>query len=584
MSYRPSPKKAPFLSQRAPFLNFSFLTFACVCAVYQCLPLSAVAADADHTTHEISRPVSGGNPDLYLVDSALSLGMQRTIEPLRAAGHTQDSSLTPQPVISPESLGLKLDVNAAEASAAEPSFNVAVWTLPNRLVASHATTGFSPVFGGSGASSAARQPKTSGVEWGALLRHSMFFLGVQHSFRIATEEGTREGMKGPFFRDWYRSLSSLHGWGDGDPFMVNYIGHPLQGSVSGYIWRQNDIRYRDVEFENTPHYWRSVLRSMAFSFVYSSQFEVGPISEATIGAVQSQYPQQGFVDHVATPTIGTLWMVGKDILDRHVIRAIEGHTENVFVRMMARGWLNPSRSFANMMRFKVPWWRDSRSGIWKYKMYEEVARREAERALRDAASPARPTDEEPWTPYAPFEFTFATDYSRHPAGAVGANCIGGSGTAVWNVGPVHSWVAEVGGCKLFTFERDFSGDILTYRVGSRWTKRRGRWMPYGQLMVGGKRATIENIPEDRREEVREIDKLPVHLRPPRWEYVDREQSNGFAVSIGGGLDVGLWRAASLRLANFDYTRAWLGESGKGIAHYPNSLRVSMGLILRVGSW
>lgn len=478
-------------------------------------------------------------------------------------------------------LSLPARVLPAEDPGLDSTDNVAVWTIP--AMAAMAPPSFGPTV--QDPVPAGRPRKTnreSGIEWGPLLRHSAFFLASQHSVRILTEEGTREGLKGPFFKDWYRSLSSLHGWGDGDPFLVNYIGHPLQGSVSGFILRQNDIAYRDVEFDNNAHYWRSVLRSMAFSFAYSAQFEIGPVSEATIGAVQSKYPQQGFVDHVATPTIGTLWMVGEDILDRHVIRRIEGSTENVFIRMMARGWLNPSRSFANMMRFKVPWWRDSRPGIWKYRKTEEHARRDIERALRAERVSESSGPAEPWREIAPFEFTFATDYSRHPAGAVGINCIGGGGTAVWNRGPVHSWVAEVGGCKLFTFDSDFSGDILTYRVGSRWTRRSGRWMPYGQILVGGKRATVENIPEDRREEVREIDRLPAHQRPPRWEYVDRQQSNGFALSVGGGLDVGLTRAASLRLANFDYTHAWLGSTG--IASYPHSVRWSTGLILRVGAW
>ncbi|MCW5966306.1 MAG: hypothetical protein KIT83_19875 [Bryobacterales bacterium] len=430
--------------------------------------------------------------------------------------------------------------------------------------------------------SSARQPEHA-VQWGPLLRQSAFFLGVQHGFRLATEEDTREGLRGPFFKDWYRSLSSLHGWGDGDPFYVNYIGHPMQGSVSGYIWRQNDPRYRAIEFGNNADYWRSVLRSTAFSFAYSTQFEIGPVSEATIGAVQSQYPQQGFVDHVATPTIGALWMMSEDILDRYVIRGIEGRTENVWLRMMARGWLNPTRSFANMMRLKVPWYRDSRPGIWKYRMEEEQVRRDAERLAQGQQDPrARESSGKPWDTVAPFDFTFSTDYSRHPAGGAGANCIGGGGTAVWNRGPVYSWVAEVSGCKLFTSNPDFSGDILTYRVGPRWTKRSGRWMPYGQVLVGGKRATIEDIPEDQREEVRRIDRLPARERPSRWDYVDRQQSNGFAMSLGGGLDVGLTRAAFLRLANFDYTRAWV--SSGSIASYPNSIRLSMGIVLRVGAW
>lgn len=425
--------------------------------------------------------------------------------------------------------------------------------------------------------------QASGVQWAPLLRDSMMFLGVQHGFRFATERGTREGMKGPFFHGWYQSLSALHGWSDGDPFYVNYIGHPMQGAVSAYLFQANDPKYRAIEFGNNRDYWKSRLRATAFSFAYSTQFEIGPFSEASLGKIQSSHPQQGFVDHVATPTIGALWMIGEDILDRYVIRAIEGRTENPWIRMMARGWLNPSRSFANMMRWKAPWVRDSRPGVWQYRAAEERLRRERELAGRLAAE-SIPHEEHaaPWETVAPFEFTMSTVYSGHPRGGSGVNCIGGGATAVWNRGPVHSWVADVSGCKLFTFDPSLSGDILNYRVGSRWSRRGGRLVPYGQFLVGGKRATVENIPEEYRDEVRRIEQLPRSQRPSRWDYVDRRQSNGFALSLGGGLEMPLRQAASLRLASVEYTRAWLPSNG--LAAYPNSFMVSMGLALRVGNW
>lgn len=255
----------------------------------------------------------------------------------------------------------------------------------------------------------------------------MMFLSVQHGFRFATEQGTREGMRGPFLNGWYQSLSSLHGWGDGDPFYVNYIGHPMQGAVSGYLFQAHDPKYRAVEFGNHPEYWKSKLRAAAFAFAYSTQFEIGPFSEASLGKIQSSYPQQGFVDHVATPTIGTLWMVGEDILDRYVIRRIEGRTENPWVRMMARGWLNPSRSFANMMRLKAPWVRDNRPGVWKYKASEERRRRELAQGDRTSAGSMGVSGRsEGWRNLAPFEFTISSVYSAHPRGASGVNCIGGA--------------------------------------------------------------------------------------------------------------------------------------------------------------
>ena len=69
----------------------------------------------------------------------------------------------------------------------------------------------------------------------------------------------------------------------------------------------------------------------------------------------------GYVDLVVTPTIGTAWLVGEDAVDRYLIRKIEAKTRNQVVRAIVRTFLNPSRSFANLMRFKPTWYRDNRS-------------------------------------------------------------------------------------------------------------------------------------------------------------------------------------------------------------------------------
>src|SRR5436190_9532446 len=141
------------------------------------------------------------------------------------------------------------------------------------------------------------------VNWSRLLLQSGFFLGIQHGFRLGTEKGTRDGLHGQFFDNYARSLGNLHGWADGDEFYVNYIGHPIQGSVANFIFIQNDkAQFRYAQFGKNRDYWKSRLRALAFSSAYSAQFEIGPISEASIGAIQSQYPQQGLVDLVAPPT------------------------------------------------------------------------------------------------------------------------------------------------------------------------------------------------------------------------------------------------------------------------------------------
>jgi hypothetical protein len=183
---------------------------------------------------------------------------------------------------------------------------------------------------------------------------------------LPPKDGTRKEIKGPFFRDWFQSVRNLRGWRDGDPFLVNYIGHPIMGAASGYIQIQNDPRGRYLEFEPTRKgYWKSRLKAMAWSAAYSTQFELGPISEASLGNVGRTPRPDGkspmsYVDLIITPTVGTLWLMGEDALDKHLIQRFEKRVRNQFWRGIVRSFLNPGRSIANAMRFKGPWHRDRR--------------------------------------------------------------------------------------------------------------------------------------------------------------------------------------------------------------------------------
>lgn len=195
-------------------------------------------------------------------------------------------------------------------------------------------------------------------QWESALVDASIFLGVEHGFRLAEDPLVREGLKGPFFEDYFDSVKNIHGWGDGDPFAVNYIGHPIQGAVTGFIEIHNDPRYRSAEFGRSSRYWKS----RAFSAAYSMQFEIGLISEASIGNSQDGR-NDGVVDWVITPTVGTAWVVGEDLIDKYLIRKIERHTRNVPLMAVSRTFLNPARGFSNLMGRRAPWHRDDRPGI-----------------------------------------------------------------------------------------------------------------------------------------------------------------------------------------------------------------------------
>jgi hypothetical protein len=389
------------------------------------------------------------------------------------------------------------------------------------------------------------QAKEHGIDWGPLLKQSLFFTTIQHSFRLATEPGTREGFRGSYWRGWGQSVRSMHGWADGDPFYVNYVGHPLQGSTSGYLFVQNDPAYRDVQFGLNRRYWRSRMRAMAFAWAYSTQFEIGLLSEAMIGKIQATPPQQGFVDHVVTPTIGVgAFMVAEDMLDRYVIRWFESRVRNPYARMMMRGWLNPARSMANMLRFEAPWRRDFRGAIFT----------ENPLAAERESPPETVSFTEPMSDTAPFEFTADARFLRFSTRRAGGLCAGGGATGAFRLSPTWQLLADVGGCKLAPVNEPRGGDLMLYAIGPRWTAEHPRWRPHFQMLVGGQKATLAK----------------------------QETENAFAVGAGAGIDVRLNRAVALRLANLEYRHAWMNDPR--MRDYRTSIRLSSGLVLQMGSW
>lgn len=205
-----------------------------------------------------------------------------------------------------------------------------------------------------------------GFAWSAALQQSFLFNSFLQVWRVTMEPETRAELGGAFFKEYFRSVKSLRGWDDGDNFLTNYIGHPMQGAVSGRIQIHNDPRGVGQDFGLRREYFNSRLKALGWSALFSINFELGPLSEASLGNVgmkpreKSQTPM-AFVDLVVTPTVGTAWLVAEDAIDRFLLRHLESRISNVVLRATVRGLLNPTRSMANLMRFKYPWHRDNRS-------------------------------------------------------------------------------------------------------------------------------------------------------------------------------------------------------------------------------
>ncbi|MEZ5395482.1 MAG: hypothetical protein R2724_22055 [Bryobacterales bacterium] len=126
----------------------------------------------------------------------------------------------------------------------------------------------------------ASEPK---FNWSKAVEQSFFFLTFQHAFRL-TQEKTVDQLGGPFFKDYWRSAKNLGGWEDGDSMFTNYVAHPMQGAVSGYIQIQNDPRGAALVFgASDKQYWKSRLRATAFAALYSTQFELGSTARPRSG-------------------------------------------------------------------------------------------------------------------------------------------------------------------------------------------------------------------------------------------------------------------------------------------------------------
>jgi hypothetical protein len=417
----------------------------------------------------------------------------------------------------------------------------------------------------------------TGVDWGHLVASSFAFLMVSHSYRYATESTTRRSFHKPYFPNYVAAVENLHGWADGDPFIVNYVGHPMQGAVSSFIWQHDDRAYRTVEFGRNRPYWKEKLRGMAFAYVYSVQFEIGAVSEASIGHIQSYYPQVGFVDHVITPTVGMGWAVTEDAIDRMIIQRLEARVPNPYFRLFARGVLNPSRSFANLMEGNVPWHRDDRPGV--FKPFPEAAAW-AEATARRTAS--KPVDPPPGV--APFDFTFHAIYTDYLNNANAGSCMGGGGTAGFRVAAEWQIVLDVGGCKMLDFKDNWSGDALTYMVGPRWTPQTsGRWSPHFQAMIGGTKVTQEFMNTTLRAQVAGWHTVNDEGRAAKHAYYNTDwDTAGFAMKAGAGVDYKFNNALALQLANLEYARAWTNDIN-GFS-YRNSVQLTGGLVLRMGTW
>ena len=211
------------------------------------------------------------------------------------------------------------------------------------------------------------------VHWVPILWQSFEWLTAQHSGNILMDTETRHDLTtNPYWSTYVYCVEHYrwYQWSDDTTFIVHDVGHPMMGAIVSSIFEQNDPKGRALVFENNGNYWRSRLKAMAYSAVYSAQWKVGPVSEASIGnSGRNTYyvphlgrttNETGFQDFVITPVYGFAWNVGEDAIDRYIMPSVHRHVKNRFY-LTTLFWMTPCKSAANILRWKPTYYRDQAS-------------------------------------------------------------------------------------------------------------------------------------------------------------------------------------------------------------------------------
>lgn len=208
------------------------------------------------------------------------------------------------------------------------------------------------------------------MHWGQMVIESSLFNAFENAGNLYTGYWYRwETTHGHW---WQRYINSAAGWrwdhwSDDNPFLDDYVGHPMMGAITNSIWIQNDPRGMTLEFANDWPYWRSRLRATAWSTFYSFEWKLGPFGEASIGHNGDHYftdkgvrtNETGWVELVTTPVGGLGWTVLEDYLDKRVVSSLEARNRNPVLLTMYQ-FLTPARGVANILRFRPLWYRDAR--------------------------------------------------------------------------------------------------------------------------------------------------------------------------------------------------------------------------------
>lgn len=231
------------------------------------------------------------------------------------------------------------------------------------------------------------KPVSDKIQWKPTILQTLEVTVFNHAWRAAWDPGMRYLIAHkPLWHDYGASLTdyNMNYWSDGDNFVVNDVGHPMEGAVFGRVMLQNYPRsFVQIGLHNG--YWTTRLQSLAWMTLWSTQFEIGPLSETSLGNQGGYYysigcgtkasclttppysagvnnhtgiggltNNTGWTDFIITPVMGLGWILAEDTIDRYIVTPIAREHRIIGGRFL-RSALEPTRSFAALFAGKFPW-------------------------------------------------------------------------------------------------------------------------------------------------------------------------------------------------------------------------------------
>jgi hypothetical protein len=131
----------------------------------------------------------------------------------------------------------------------------------------------------------------------------------------------------------------------------------MSGGAFARIW----MVQREPRTTTAPQYFKALGRALIFTSICSIQYEMGPMSEASIGNVGLNPDDLGWNDYIWTPVGGVLWTMAEDAIDKYALTWIDKHVPFMMAKAAARMIFNPSRMLANIGMNRPPWSRYDRT-------------------------------------------------------------------------------------------------------------------------------------------------------------------------------------------------------------------------------